>query len=70
MYAMDKLLKMPRKRKIVPSNKPYLYCNVVCPILESQKVQREEVSQLQCRSMHEIHAMSTKTKENDNLYAI
>ena len=70
MYAMGKLLKIPGKRKTVPSNNPYLYCNVVCPILESQKVQREEISQLQCRSMHGIHAMSIKTKENDNLYAI
>ena len=33
-------------------------------------MQRKEISQLQCRSMYEIHAMSTKTKENDNLFAI
>ena len=35
--------KVRPKRKIIPSNNPDAFCNVVRPILEGQKIHREEV---------------------------
>ena len=60
---------MPRCKKI-PTNNPVPYCDIVRPILETQKMCREEVSVLECRQTHEIKPRSVRNKENDNLYAI
>ena len=58
------------KRKTIPSNNPHAFCTIVRPILEGQKIQREEVCSLACHISHEIKPRSIKVKEDDNLSAI
>ena len=65
-----KTTKVRPKRKTIPSNNPDAFCNIVRPILEGQKIHREEVCSLPCRVSHEIKPRSTRVKENDNLYTI
>ena len=63
-------MKIRPKRKTIPSNNPDAFCNIVRPILEGQKIYREEVCSLPCHVSHEIKPQSTRVKESDNLYAI
>ena len=60
---------MPKRKKI-PSNNPHAFCNIVRPILEGQKICREEVCSLSFHVSHKIKPQSIKVKEDDNLYAI
>ena len=70
-FAIErKTTKVRPKRKSIPSNNPEAFCNIVRPILEGQKIHREEVCSLPCHASHEIKPRSTRVKENDNLYAI
>ena len=58
------------KRKIIPCNNPYKYCKNVEPIMEWDKISREEMVSLPCQATHQIKPRSLRTPENDNLYAI
>ena len=70
-FAIEhKTTKNRPKRKTIPSNNPDAFCNIVRPILEGQKIHREEVCSLPCHVSHEIKPRSIKVKESDNLYAI
>ena len=70
-FAIEgKTTKVRPKRKTIPSYNPDAFCNVVRPILEGQKIHREEVCSLPCHVSHEIKPRSIRVKENDNLYAI
>ena len=60
---------MPQRHK-VPSNNPLQCCNIVCPIIENQKIRWEEIVQMPCQRTHELKARSVKQKENDYMYAI
>ena len=54
----------------IPTKHPVPYCDIVRPILETQRIQREEISTLVCRDTHVIKTRSMKHRENDNLHAI
>ena len=70
-FAIEcKTMKIRPKRKTIPSNNPDTFCNIVRPILEGQKICREEVCSLPCCVSHEVKPRSTKVKESDNLYAL
>ena len=70
-FAIEcKTMKIGPKRKTIPSNNQDAFCNIVRPIIEGQKICREEVCSLPCHVSHEIKPRSTKVKESDNLYAI
>ena len=59
-----------KKIKDIPCKNPHDYCDVVEPIYEVHTVNRQELTELACRSTHQVKAQSSKVLENDNLYAI
>ena len=59
-----------KKIKNIPCKNPHSYCDVVEPIYEIHLVNREELTELPCRTTHRVKARSSKVLENDNLYAI
>ena len=59
-----------KKIKNIPCKNPHSYCDVVEPIYEIHLVNREELTELPCRTTHRVKALSSKVLENDNLYAI
>ena len=54
----------------IPSNCKYKYSNFVDPVYETDKVPKEEIDQLSCRTTHCIRLKVTTHAENDNLYNI
>ena len=60
---------MPKQKKL-PTTNPIPYCDIVRPILEMQRIRREEIPTLECRSTHVLKSRSVRDKENDNLYSI
>ena len=60
---------MPKWRNI-PCNNPYKFCKNVDPIMEQDRISREEMVSLPCRATHQIKPQSLRVLENDNLYAI
>ena len=58
------------KWKNIPCNNPYKFCKNVEPIMEWDKISREEMVSLPCRATHQIKPRSLRIPENDNLYAI
>ena len=58
------------KRKNIPCNNPYKFCKNVEPIMERDKISREEMVSLPCWATHQIKPRSLQIPENDNLYAI
>ena len=60
---------MPKQRNI-PCNNPYKFCKNVDPIMEQDRISREEMVSLPCRATHQIKPQSLWIPENDNLYAI
>ena len=58
------------KRKNIPCNNPYKFCKNVEPIMERDKISREEMVSLLCWATHQIKPRSLRIPENDNLYAI
>ena len=59
-----------KKIKDIPCKNPHDYCGVVEPIYEVHTVTQQELTELPCRTTHQIKAQSSKVLENDNLYAI
>ena len=59
-----------KKIKDIPCKNPHNYCGVVEPIYEVHTVTQQELTELLCRTTHQIKARSSKVLENDNLYAI
>ena len=59
-----------KKIKDIPCKNPHNYCGVVEPIYEVHTVTQQELTELPCRTTHQIKARSSKVLENDNLYAI
>ena len=54
-FAIEcKTMKARPKRKSIPPNNPEAVCNIVRPILEGQKIHREEICSLPCHVSHEI----------------
>ena len=60
---------MPKQRSI-PCNNPYKFCKNIDPIMERDRIGREEMVFLPCRATHQIKPRSLRVLENDNLYAI
>ena len=60
---------MPKRRNI-PCNNPYKFYKNVDPIMEQDRISREEMVSLPCRATHQIKPRSLQILENDNLYAI
>ena len=58
------------KQKSIPCNNPYKFCKNVEPIMEWDKISREEMVSLPCWATHQIKPRSLRIPENDNLYAI
>ena len=58
------------KRKNIPCNNLYKFCKSVEPIMERDKISREEMVSLPCWATHQIKPRSLRIHENDNLYAI
>ena len=58
------------KRKNILCNNPYKFCKSVEPIMERDKISREEMVSLPCWATHQIKPCSLRIHENDNLYAI
>ena len=58
------------KLKNIPCNNPYKFCKNVEPIMEQDKISREEMVSLLCWATHQIKPRSLRILENDNLYAI
>ena len=58
------------KQKNIPCNNPYKFCKSVEPIMERDKISREEMVSLLCWATHQIKPRSLRIHENDNLYAI
>ena len=57
-------------RHYVPTNNKYKYCMSLQPILETDRVSREEVVELCCRKMHQVKPKTTHIKEDDVLCII
>ena len=58
------------KWKNIPCNNPYKFCKNVEPIMEWDKISREEMVSLPCRATHQIKPWSLQILENHNLYVI
>ena len=58
------------KRKNIPCNNLFKFCKSVEPIMERDKINREEMASLLCWAVHQIKPHSLRIPENDNLYAI
>ena len=58
------------KWKNIPCNNPYKICKSVEPIMERDKISREEMVSLPCWATHQIKPRSLRIHENDNLYVI
>ena len=58
------------KQKNIPCNNPYKFCKNVEPIIERDKISREEMVSLPCRATLQIKPRSLWILENDNLYAM
>ena len=58
------------KWKNIPCNNPYKFCKNVDPIMEWDRISREEMVSLSCRATHQIKPQSLQISENGNLYAI
>ena len=58
------------KQKNIPCNNPYKFCKSVEPIMERDKISREEMVSLPWWATHQIKPRSLRIHENDNLYAI
>ena len=56
--------------KEILSRNLYCYWEAVQPLFETQKISKEEMTQLCCHAMHCIKPRSVKLKENDKLYEI
>ena len=57
------------KKYILSMNKQ-TYRTEVILILESDRITKEEMVNLACRSTHSMKAHSVRVSENDNLYAL
>ena len=60
---------MPRKKALL-SNNPFEFTTIINPILETERITREEMVRLPCRMTHMIKPRSLRIPEDDNLYAI
>ena len=58
------------KWKNISCNNPYKFCKNVDPIMEQDRISREEMVSLPCWATHQIKPRSLWIPENDNLYAI
>ena len=59
-----------RRKTALPSANPWKYLLNYQHVLESSKLQKEEISQLQCRTTHCVSLQQHEYGENDGLYAI
>ena len=67
--AILNIITMPKWRNI-PCNNPYKFCKNIDPIMERDRIGREEMVLLPCQATHQIKPRSLWVLENDNLYAI
>ena len=58
------------KQKNIPCNNPYKFCKSVEPIMERDKISREEMVSLPCWATHQIKPHSLKIHEDHYLYVI
>ena len=54
----------------IPSNSKYKYCDFVVPVYETDKISKEELNQICCRTTHCVRLKATTHAENDNLYNV
>ena len=59
-----------RRKTAFPSANPWKYLLNYQHVPESSKLQKEEISQLQCRTTHCVSLQQHEYSENDGLYAI
>ena len=58
------------KQKNIPCNNPYKFCKSVEPIMERDKISREDMVSLTCWATNQIKPRSLKIHKDDNLYVI
>ena len=59
-----------RRKTALPSANPWKYLLNYQHVPESSKLQKEEISQLQCRTTHCVSLQQHEHSENDGLYSI
>ena len=72
MYYRERLFQLPNisRAKYVPTHNKLKYCKSLEPILETDRVTREELVELCCRKTHKVKSKTIYTDENDALYNI
>ena len=68
----EKLFKLPNisTARNVPVKSDYKYCTTLLPILESDRVSRDEIVALCCRQTHQVKPKSIYIKKDDVLCSI
>ena len=68
----EELFKLPNISTVryVPVKSDYKYCTTFLPILELDRVGRDEIVVLCCRQMHQVKPKSIYVKEDDVLCSI
>ena len=57
------------KERDIPTKNSHKFSNVLHPLYETQKLNKEGLVSLYCRATHEIQPRNPDIKENDMLYA-
>ena len=71
----ERLVEIPNilRAKCVPTHNEIKYCTLLDPILETDRVTREELVELFCCKTHQVKAKTIYAEKNDalhNIYAI